>query len=163
MYHCLQGTDQLCWDIWGIYKHFEVCRSVNWFASSYLRWFKNIWKLWRTLCPRLLQSTALWYSEEEKIRHTLHALNKRKGTFLKLIYVMLYDCAKFECGKWWATITATTDAEAIAGTWKCPGSQLYENGDYGITGPPLQGPVNEGLPPLAVSFFKVVNVGPCFF
>ncbi len=35
------------------------------------------------------------------------------------IYVMIYDRPKFECGKWRATFTATTYAEAVPVSAPC--------------------------------------------
>ncbi len=55
---------------------------------------------------------------------------------------MIYDRAKFECGKWRATFTATTYAKAI------PISTLYLA--------PMWSTVNGGLPLPALPFFRVV-------
>ncbi len=63
--------------------------------------------------------------------------HKTKGAF-KRIYVMIYDRAKFECGKWRATFTATTYAEAVPVPL------------------PMWSTVNGGLPLPALPFLRVV-------
>ena len=54
------------------------------------------------------------------------------------IYVMIYNCTKFECGKWQGTVTTTTYAEAVP--------------------VPMWSTDNGCLPLLEVPFFKVVYV-----
>ncbi len=96
---------------------------------------------------------------------------------------MIYDRAKFECGKWRATVNATTYAEAVpayiikarhAGTQKCMGSVAssfcMSVSDVGslflsimvslltLYLVPMWSTVNGGLPLLALPFFTGVNV-----
>ena len=73
----------------------------------------------------------------------------------KAIYVRVYDRAKFECGKWRATITATTYAEAV------PVQMLFLSMVVSLSTlylAPMWSTVNGGLPPLALPFFRVVYV-----
>ena len=62
------------------------------------------------------------------------------------IYVAITDRAKFECGKWRATVTAMTHAEAVPASL----STLYLV--------PMWSIINGGLPLLALPFFRVVYV-----
>ena len=60
------------------------------------------------------------------------------------MHVVIYDHAKFECGKWRATVTATTYAKAV------PATMLYLV--------PMWSTVTGGLPLSALPFFRVVYV-----
>ncbi len=91
----------------------------------------------------LMQFTTVGYTTSSCVyrAHGSHCDQTVKGRTINDlggIYVMIYDPAKFESGKWRATVTATTYAEAVpasmltartAGTRKYVGSQLYVNGD----------------------------------
>ncbi len=57
------------------------------------------------------------------------------------IYVVIYNCVKFECGKWRTTVTATTYTEAVPAFM------------YLVS---MWSTVNGGLPLLALPFFRVV-------
>ena len=136
-------------------------RTYIWHYGCYIC-LRNLYKWWHF--SRLLDYCFGYLKEKHCAKNETLAIFSRSnherlglnriGSILKLsqhfctikyysrwmnqIYVMIYDHAKFECGKWQATFTATTYVEAVpvsmlkaipAGTWKCVGSQLYVNGD----------------------------------